>query len=63
MRMPFEKLMELVDDLSEEDVQLPMGRLADRWGEPTARIADAATAVRVLRGERTYIAAEELAEW
>lgn len=63
MRMPFEKLMELVDELSKEDARLPMGRLAQRWGEPTGRIADAATAVRVLRGERTYIAAEELAEW
>lgn len=55
MRTPFEKLMELVAGLSDEDWQLPMGKLADRWGEPTARIADAITAVRVTRGERTYV--------
>jgi hypothetical protein len=55
MRMPFEKLMELVRDLSPEDRELPMGALADRWGEPAARIADAVTAVRVLNGERTYL--------
>ena len=55
MRMPFEKLMEHVASLSEQDMELPMGELAKRWGEPTARIADAMTAIRVMRGERTYI--------
>jgi len=55
MRMPFEKLMEHVAALSAEDRQLPMGVLAARWGEPADRIMDAVTAVRVLRGERTYI--------
>ncbi len=55
MRMPFEKLTELVRDLSEEDMDLPMGKLAERWGEPAARIADAMDALKMLRGERTYI--------
>jgi hypothetical protein len=55
MKMPFEKLMEYVSALTDEDAELPMGKLAERWGEPTARIADAITAVRVLNGERTYI--------
>lgn len=53
--MPFEKLMELVIDLGDEDQQQPMGELAERWGEPVGRIADAITAVRVMYGERTYI--------
>jgi hypothetical protein len=55
MRMPFEKLMELVEDLDPADAAQPMGVLAARWGEPSLRIMDAVTAVRVLRGERTYI--------
>ena len=55
MRMPFERLMENVAALSEEDRQLPMGILAQRWGETAARISDAVTALRVLNGERTYI--------
>jgi len=59
MRMPFERLMEHVAALSAEDWQLPMGVLAARWGEPVGRIMDAVTALRVLRGERTYISIEE----
>lgn len=57
MRMPFEKLMEHVAELSEASgvTGYSMGELADRWGEPAGRIADAITAVRVMRGERTYI--------
>lgn len=55
MRMPFERLMEEVAALSDEDQQKPMGELAGRWGEPVQRVADAITAVRVLNGERTYI--------
>ena len=53
--MPFEKLMERVQSLSAEDESLPIGQLAERWGEPSARIADAMTAVRVLHGECTYV--------
>jgi len=59
MRMPFEKLMEHVAALDAEDWQLPMGELAARWGEPVGRIGDAIDALRVLRGERTYISIEE----
>ena len=55
MRMPFEKLMEHVAALGDEDAALPMGKLAERWGEPVQRIADAIDAVRVMNGERTYI--------
>lgn len=53
--MPFEKLMEYVAGLGDEDRTLPMGRLAERWGEPVRRIGDAIDAVRVMNGERTYI--------
>jgi len=55
--MPFEKLMERVSALGDEDRVLTMGDLAARWGEPPERIMDAVDAVRVLRGERTYIPA------
>jgi len=55
MRLPFERLVEMVQNLPEEDRQLPMGQLAERWGEPAARICDAVVAMRMLRGERTYI--------
>jgi hypothetical protein len=36
--------------------------LSARWGEPPERIMDAVDAVRVLRGERTYIPAGGEAE-
>jgi len=55
MRMPFEKLMELVEAISPEDHTKPIGEFADRWHEPSERIMDAIDAVRVCRGERTYI--------
>ena len=57
VRMPFEKLMELVGELKdlEEPMALTFGDLHTRWGEPPERIMDAVTAVRVMRGERTYI--------
>jgi len=55
VKMPFERLMEEVAALGDEDKALPMGRLAERWGEPVQRIADAIDAVRVMNGERTYI--------
>jgi hypothetical protein len=56
--MPFEKLMEHVAALTDEDAELPMGQLAERWGEPTERIRDAIDAVRVLNGECTYISVD-----
>jgi len=59
MKMPFEKLMEYVAVLGDEDAALPMGKLAERWGEPVQRIADAVDAVRVMNGERTYISLTE----
>jgi hypothetical protein len=54
MRMPFERLMEHVAALSKDD-EIPMGSLAERWGEPVQRVADAITAVRVMNWERTYV--------
>lgn len=53
--MPFERLMEQVGALSDEDAALPLGALSARWGEPVSRICDAIDAVRVMAGERTYI--------
>ena len=55
MRMPFERLMEYAAGIPEEERELSMGALAGRVGEDPARLADALTAVRVMRGERTYI--------
>jgi hypothetical protein len=55
MKIPFERLMELVSALSEADWRMTLGQLGERWNETPERIADAITAVRVLRGERTYI--------
>lgn len=47
--------MEMVRDLPEADRQLPLGTIAERWGESAGRIMDACDANRVLNGERTYI--------
>jgi len=58
MQMPFERLMEYADGLTEADSQLSLGELAARVDEPAARLADAITAVRVLGGERTYVGLE-----
>ncbi len=55
MRMPFERLMEQVAALGGEDGALTLGALSERWGEPAGRIGDAIDAVRVMRGERTYL--------
>jgi hypothetical protein len=56
MQMPFEKLMEHVAAIRDTtDEALTLGDLSERWGEPAQRIGDAIDAVRVLRGERTYI--------
>lgn len=59
MRMPFERLMEEVAALPEGDWNKPIGDLAERWGEPAGRIADAIDALKVLRGQRTYISLGE----
>lgn len=55
MKMPFEKLMDLVRALPSEDWELSLGDLAERWGEPVGRIADAIDAVQIARGEPTYM--------
>jgi hypothetical protein len=59
VRMPFERLMEEIAALPEEDWNRPMGELAARWGEPVERIADAIDVLKVLQGQRTYISLEE----
>jgi hypothetical protein len=53
--MPFEMLMEHVATLSEADGAPTLGELAERWGEPARRIADAIDAVQVMRGGWTYV--------
>ena len=55
MRIPFEKLVEAVQDMGAEDKELPMGVLAKRFETTAERLADAVTAARMLNGERTYI--------
>jgi hypothetical protein len=57
MRMPFERLMEAVTDAQAAGINpdTTMGQLSERWGEPPERIMDAIDAVRVMRGECTYI--------
>lgn len=54
MKMPFDKLMELVMLLPAEDWELSLGALAERWNEPTGRVADAVTAVQIFRGDPRY---------
>ena len=55
MKMPFERLMEYVATLNDQDAELTLGELSARWGEPAGRIGDAIDAVRVMNGERTYV--------
>jgi hypothetical protein len=58
MRIPFERLMELVTGAIVAGISpdVTMGELGARWGEPDPfRVMDAIDAVRVMRGERTYI--------
>jgi hypothetical protein len=53
--MPFERLMEEVAAVDPGERDQPLRVFAERWGEPAERIMDAIDAVRVTRGERTYI--------
>jgi hypothetical protein len=55
MRVPFELLVEQVTALSGTDRELPVGVLAGRLGTTAERLADAVTAARMLRGERTCL--------
>jgi len=43
----------MVDELN--DTNVTIGELSERWGETTGRIMDAIDALRMLRGEQTYI--------
>lgn len=60
MQMPFERLMEAVAALGPDEQHASFGQLAKRWDEPVERIMDAATALRVLAGERTHVSAAEV---
>jgi hypothetical protein len=55
VRKPFEVLCIEVADLSEEDQQLPMGKLAEKLDVPLDRLRDAMDALKMLAGEPTYI--------
>lgn len=55
MRIPFGKLVEQVQALTEEDRRLTMGELARRLGTTPERLGDAVDAARMLRGERTWL--------
>lgn len=57
MQVPFGRLMELVAELPDDD-PTTLGQLAQRWGEPSRRIADAVDAVKVLNGEPSYVGVE-----
>lgn len=62
MRAPFEKLMQWVTELPAEDWTLMFGELSKRWDEPVERIMDAIDALKVMRGELTYISVPPPAE-
>jgi hypothetical protein len=55
VRRPFEKLVELVDGLSEEEQNMTLGELGARWNEAPQRIMDALDASKMMRGKPTYI--------
>jgi len=55
MRTPFQKLVEMIDNETDQDIT--MG--AQKYGEPVERIMDAIDAGRMLRGEQTYIPTDE----
>jgi SpoU rRNA methylase family enzyme len=59
MRKPFEKLVEEVQALSGAEAELSMGTIAERLGVTVERLADAMDAVKMLRGEPTYISLEQ----
>ena len=53
--MPFGRLMELVAAAIEQEGDVTLGELAERWGETSQRIGDAIDAVKVLNGEPSYM--------
>lgn len=55
MRVPFPRLVEQVAALSAEDQDLPMGKLAERFGVTTERLADAVDALKMLSGQHPPI--------
>lgn len=55
MRIPFEKLVHLIEDVGDEDPTVTIGGLARRFDVSTERVMDAIDASKMLRGEITYI--------
>jgi hypothetical protein len=47
--------MELVDEVPELYGDVSLGELAERWGEPAGRIADAIDAMKVVHGQVSYL--------
>jgi hypothetical protein len=55
MRKPFGRLVEEVQALSDAEMEMSMGAIAERLGVTVERLADAMDAVKMLNGEPTYI--------
>jgi hypothetical protein len=59
MRKPFGRLVEEVAALSDAEMDLSMGVLAERLGVTVERLSDAMDTVKMLGGELTYISLTE----
>lgn len=59
MRRPFAVLMEILEDLSPDEMKMTLAQLGDALGEDTHRLMDALDANKVARGERGYIGIAE----
>jgi hypothetical protein len=59
MRKPFGRLVEEVAALSDAEMDLSMGVIAERLGVTVERLSDAMDAVKMLHGEPTYISLGE----
>lgn len=60
MRIPFEKLVEKVYAMTEEEWKATLGEISEKWGGEKRgvtpdRLMDAMDCIRMMRGERTYI--------
>jgi hypothetical protein len=61
MRKPFGRLVEEVQALSDAEMEMSMGAIAERLGVTVERLADAMDAVKMLNGEPAYIPLTERA--
>lgn len=53
--MPFQRLMETVESMSDDEKKMTLGELSTLWTEPIDRVMDAIDAVRYKAGEQTYL--------